>query len=669
MHLHLRLLVLLATIIVAPIVPTSAEVWPEKDWAGATPESQGMSAAVLDAVEAYAQKPGGVSGCVVRFGTLVKEWGPATARADIKSAAKGAVGATLLGLAVDAGLVGLDERAQKHLPEIGTEPPGNSPEWLGEITLRHLATMTAGFDDGRPPRLLYRPSTAGIYSNDTANMLAELLTLRFDEDLLTVLKRRVLDPIGVDPADWRWRENRYRAKTLHGRTNREFASGITITHRALARIGYLYLRNGRWKGQTILSPSFIAAATRPTDLPAPYPYYGFYWGSNAKGTLPDVPQDIYWALGLGDSILVVCPSLDVVAVRLGTGNTQSQLPPQTDQWEQKVGGFFALVAAAVVDPYPRSPVIRGITWAPAATIVRQARDSDNWPLTWADDDHLYTAYGDGTGFPPKAPEKLSLGLARVEGGPEDFIGVNLRSPTGEQPRGDGPHGKKASGLLMVDGVLFMWVRNAANAQLAWSRDHARTWTWADWTLTTSFGCPSFLNFGKNYAGARDDYVYVYSHDSDTAYKPADRLVLARVLKDRIAVRSAYEFYRGRDSEGNPAWTSDVNARGAVFINPGRCYRTQVSYDAALKRYLLCQTGSDAGVRAGFGIYDAPEPWGPWTTVMRTDAWDVTAGESCSFPTKWMSADGKTLHLVFSGDDCFAVRKATLHLTAEQDATR
>ena len=68
------------------------------------------------------------------------------------------------------------------------------------------------------------------------------------------------------------------------------------------------------------------------------------------------------------------------------------------------------VAAEEVDPYPRSPIIRGITWAPPATIFRQAKDSDNWPLTWADDDHIYTAYGDGTGFPPKAPEKLSLGL-------------------------------------------------------------------------------------------------------------------------------------------------------------------------------------------------------------------------------------------------------------------
>jgi hypothetical protein len=40
-------------------------------------------------------------------------------------------------------------------------------------------------------------------------------------------------------------------------------------------------------------------------------------------------------------------------------------------------------------------------------------------------------------------------------------------------------------------------------------------------------------------------------------------------------------------------------------------------------------------------------------------WDISPGETCSFPTKWMSPDGKTLHLVFSGGDSFAVRRATL----------
>src|SRR5262249_49148913 len=152
------------------------------------------------------------------------------------------------------------------------------------------------------------------------------------------------------------------------------------THRALARLGYLYLHEGQWKGQRILSREFIRMATRPTDLPAPYPYYGFYWGSNAKGALANVPKDLFWALGLGDSILAVCPSWDLVAVRLGVGSTKSQLPPLTDAWEKNVEGFFQLVLKAVHDPYPRSPVIEDLTWAPKDTIIRKAKDSDNWPL-------------------------------------------------------------------------------------------------------------------------------------------------------------------------------------------------------------------------------------------------------------------------------------------------
>jgi CubicO group peptidase (beta-lactamase class C family) len=641
-----------------------ADVWPGKEWAASTPESQGMSGAALDQAGDYSQRHGGASGCVIRRGYLVKEWGSPSALADIKSATKGSVGATVLGLAIDAGLVRLDDKARLHSPQLGGDRPENRTDWLGEITLRQMATMTAGFDDSRPAKLVNRPGTSGTYSNDTANMLADLLTLKFGEDLESVLKRKVMDPLGISPSAWRWRDNGYRPKVLNGLKTREFASGIKITHAALARIGYLYLREGRWDGRTILSPEFIRTATRPTDLPAPYPYYGFYWGSNAKGLLADVPRDLYWALGLGESILAVCPSLDIVAVRLGTGSTRSQLPPFTNEWDKKVEGFFRLIARAVSEPYPPSTVIQRLTWAPTSTIVRKANDSDNWPLTWADDDHLYTTYGDGTGFAPKVPEKLSLGLARIDGGPDNFVGINIRSPTVER-KGNGKNGLKASGLLMVDGTFYLWARNAGNAQLAWSSDHGRTWAWADWKLSISFGCPAFLNFGKNYAGARDHYVYIYSHDSDSAYRPADRVVLARVPKDRIRDRAAYSFFVGLKTDGRPAWTVDPNEREAVFKHPGKCYRTSVSYHAKLGRYLLCQAGTDGPVRTGIGIYDAPEPWGPWTTVYTSEEWDVSPGESCSIPTKWMNDDTRTIHLVFSGDDSFSVRKATLQVVGKE----
>ena len=364
----------------------AADVWPEKDWTTATPASQGLSTAGLDEATAYAEKYGGGSGCVIRHGYLVKEWGSTTTRWDIKSATKGTLGATTLGLAVDAEMIKLDDLAQKHYQSIGTEKPDNSKDWLKEITVRHLATMTAGFDDGRPPNLVYRPGTRGIYSNDTSNMLAELLTLKFGEDLSAVVKRQVMDPIGVPTDNWRWRANQYRAKTIQDLPSREFASGLTITHRALARIGYLYLREGRWKDRQILSREYIRTATTPTKLSAPFAYYAFYWGSNALGTYAGMPSDAYWALGLGDSFVVVSPSLDIVAVRLGVGSKKSQLPGGDDDWGKRVEGLFRLMVTAVEDKPPPSPVIKEVRWAPADTIIRMAKGSDNWPMTWADDD-------------------------------------------------------------------------------------------------------------------------------------------------------------------------------------------------------------------------------------------------------------------------------------------
>ena len=603
----------------------------------------------------------------------MKEWGDPKKRADIKSATKGSLGATLLGLAVEDDIVGLDDRATKHYPKIGTEVPANPRQWLDAITVRHLATMTAGFDDGRPPKLTYRPGTSGIYSNDGANMLAELLTLRWHEDLSAVIKRRVMDPIGVAPEEWAWRSNGYRAKTIAGLTSREFASGLTITHRALARIGYLYLREGEWEGGRILPRAFIREATRPTDLPSFVPYYAFFWGSNGKGTYPEIPADTYWALGLGDSIAVVCPSLDLVAVRLGTGSRASQLPggDRPDEWGRRVAGFFRLATASVADgraarpPYPPSPVIKEVRWASPDQIRRAAKGSDNWPMTWADDGHLYTAYGDGNGFEPMIPDRLSLGFARVEGGPANFRGVNIRSPTGEQT-GSGAAGRKASGLLMVDGILYLWTRNAGPARLGRSADHGRTWTWADWGFATGLACPTFLNFGRDYAGARDEFVYVYSHDGDSAYRPSDRMILARVSSGRIMERDAYEFFAGLDPRDGPIWTHDLDHRGSVFNHEGKCYRSGISYNLALGRYLWCQIlpGDDPRKSGGFGLYDAPEPWGPWTTAFFTETWDVGPGESSSIPPRWISADGRSIHLVFSGNDSFSVRQATLVIEPE-----
>ena len=162
---------------------------------------------------------------------------------------------------------------------------------------------------------------------------------------------------------------------------------------------------------------------------------------------------------------------------------------------------------------------------------------------------------------------------------------------------------------------------------------------------------------------------IYSHDSPDAYKPADTMIMARVPKNLIRDRDAYEFFTGLDNAGNPLWHPDVRRRGAVFSHPGQCSRSSVSYNAGLGRYLWCQTklvnysGLRARSNAGIGIFEAPDPWGPWRTVFyKSDSqWDMGAGDTSCLPTKWMSSDGRTCHLVFAGDDSFSVRKVEFRI--------
>tara|TARA_B100000686_G_scaffold261408_1_gene274348 strand:- start:1286 stop:1456 length:171 start_codon:yes stop_codon:yes gene_type:complete len=47
--------------------------------------------------------------------------------------------------------------------------------------------------------------------------------------------------------------------------------------------------------------------------------------------------------------------------------------------------------------------------------------------------------------------------------------------------------------------------------------------------------------------------------------------------------------------------------------------------------LTGEDDTDTRFEGGFGLYDAPEPWGPWTTVFFTDQWDIGPGDLGHLP--------------------------------------
>lgn len=664
-------------------------------WHTSDPETEGLSRERLETLRDDLRIRSTVALLIIRHDRVAFEWYADTSGPDrphgTASLAKALVGGTSLAVAMQDGRLKPDDAVSAFISEWRGDPA------KAKITIAQLATHTSGLDDaeeqGVPhdkltgwkgefwrreptdPFTLARDATPLVappgrevrYSNPGMAMLSYAITAAIQpgeqKNVRSLLAHRVFERIGIAPAEWSAGYGKsYRVNGIDLVAN---WGGATITARAAARVGRLMLREGDWDGRRLLDASIVRACVDVPRAPAANewqgprsPRPGFGWWTNRDAAWPSVPRDAYLGAGAGDQLLLVVPSLDLIAVRFG-----SKLAPTEPNWVGIYDHFLAPLVLAVTDPpYPPSNVIRSIRFDPAESIIRKAIDSDNWPMTWADDDRLYTAYGDGSGFEPFVERKLSMGVARVEGTPPDFAGFNVRSATAERT-GGGVKGPKASGMLMVDGALYMWIRNTANATIARSTDHGATWEWGFKFDGESFGCPTFLNFGRNYAGAADDFVYAYSQDGPSAYEPYDGIVLARVPKTRIMERSAHEFYAGADADGVPRWTTDLAKRQHVFHYPGHCERLDAVYDPALKRYLLAVS---FGHGKGWGIFDAPRPWGPWTTSYITRDWGLGETHGYRLPSKWSSPDGTRRWLVFSGRkyngveyDAFCARGMTI----------
>jgi len=307
-----------------------SNIWPGSQWERARPEQVGMDRSALQKARDYALTGDG-SGRIICQGRLVIDWGDQKRRYDLKSSTK-AIGLTALALALEDGKIeSIQEPAAKYHPSLGMPPKYNAETgWLGKITLFHLATQTAGFDkSGGYTKLLFEPGTKWSYSDGGPNWLAECVTLAYGQDLNTLMFKRVFSPIGIGKEDLTWRSNAYRPKEINGITRREFGSGISANVDAMARIGYLYLRRGRWRDKQIIPASFVDMARKVPVAAGGLPvvksesyfdasdHYGLLWWNNADGTMVNVPRDAYWSWGLYDSLIVVIPSLDIVAARAG----------------------------------------------------------------------------------------------------------------------------------------------------------------------------------------------------------------------------------------------------------------------------------------------------------------------------------------------------------------
>jgi hypothetical protein len=272
------------------------------------------------------------------------------------------------------------------------------------------------------------------------------------------------------------------------------------------------------------------------------------------------------------------------------------------------------------------------------------------------------------------------------------------------PRVDSTFGLKPAGLLDVSGTLYFAVESQnygtestfnrqtnINGWIITTTDYGRTWnreaTPRDFFSGRLASC-HFLQFDRGYAGARDAYVYAYfpaADDGKSYWENGDYLLLGRVPQERILVREAWEFYIGQDAAGQPVWDADDAAAAPVFRYDRMTGENHVCYNKHIERYLMGNYGfvdnelrprpnhqgqwPESALRSQLTLFEAPEPWGPWSLFYQDDDWGTYGDYQPSFPTKWMSSDGRVLFMVSAGswdDYNFTVQRMAIKVHGDAD---
>jgi len=669
------------------------------------PEHVGMDQAKLEAAKQYALTGGG-SGCIIRGGRLAMAWGDQKQKYDIYSSTK-SISVTALGLAISDGKVKLRDKAKKYLPTVGIPPESNTEtDWLDELTLWHLSTQTGGFEKTKGwCRQVNRPGTSWMYSDGGPNWLADCLTVANGRDLLDVMNERVFKPLGITVGetprggehDLHWGFNNLdRPHQLNGINRRPFGAGIHCNVQAMAKIGYLYLKGGRWRGRQIIPESFVCLAKNQAEGIDKLPvedgllwsggasgHYGLLWWNNSDGAMDGVPHDAFWSWGLKESFIIVIPSLDLVIARAGDYWAPRNDTTRQDSYNNILKPFLLPICESVVytGPYPQSVYIPRVSFTDLILDKEVTGDDyasgDQWSGTWADDGHLYMGWGDGTGFGHRGnwrdPTTAFMGLARLEGIPPNHRGVNVWGGYSPESQAGALYVnrtkqtinlKPADGLISIDDTLYWYAESKSDGrtdcQLLTSTDYGRTWKdhGRFFEENGKFAFTGIIQFGRNYSDTPcylGDYLYMYDGGTKAEGNPyysRTSMLLARIPIDDLLNRRAVEFSGG--TPGNPSWTSDIGQAKVVFEDAcGVNAHVSCTYNKALDRYFLLTMHSNEGFKKGFGIFESDRPWGPWSTVYYTSNLDsfvpgLTKLINLSLPPKWISSDGKSMWMVFSG---------------------
>jgi CubicO group peptidase (beta-lactamase class C family) len=269
------------------------------------------------------KKRGGPAGMILKDGYLVAKWGD-TKRVDMTfSVTKSFLSTTAL-LALDQNLItNVEDPVINYVWDNTFEGDHNSKitwkhlleqnsDWSGELWGSYdwadRPSQDTGIDDWRN-RKLNEPGTHFKYNDVRVNVLAYSLLNVFRKPLPTVLKEKIMDPINAS-SSWRWFGYENSWTTIDGFKMQSVSGGghsgggMFINTEDMARFGLLFMNNGNWNGEQLISEELIEEAIQPS---ATNSNYGYMWWLNADGPRQwkNIDKDIFYAAGFGGNFIIV----------------------------------------------------------------------------------------------------------------------------------------------------------------------------------------------------------------------------------------------------------------------------------------------------------------------------------------------------------------------------
>ncbi len=312
-----------------------------------TPQDGGWSADRLDAARAYAADIGSAAVMLVSGGRVVSAWGEVTTRYNTHSIRKSLLSA-LIGIHEAEGRIDLEAT----LAALGIDDREGLTERERRATVHELLAARSGVYHpsgyetdsmiaAKPARHTAGPGTHWCYNNWDFNALGTIFRQCTGADIHQDFATRIGLPCGLE--DFRPETD---GQMIALDASIHPAYPFRMTARDLARIGELYLRQGRAQGRQIVPADWVATSVLPYSDAGLSGAYGYMWWVERAGILfPNVilPAGSYAAKGAGGHVVLVIPALDAVIVhRVNTdikGNAVSK---------GRIGRLFAMMLRARV---------------------------------------------------------------------------------------------------------------------------------------------------------------------------------------------------------------------------------------------------------------------------------------------------------------------------------